>query len=318
MREYQIESESANRRTEGGSLLQEKAEERRSPKFDLLPQQVTAVLNRDSIAASHAFAGSRLQQLEANSLLRLQRTRGNRYVQRVLAIARSGGGEVASEVETTIDRARGGGQALDHGVRRQMETAFGADFGAVRVHTGTEAHQLNHAVSAIAFTTGPDIFFQDGAYNPSSSEGKELLAHELMHVVQQGGVPGNAQRVQVKRMCPACEEEKKDEGLQYKLTVNQPDDQYEQEADQMAGAVVRTLDSANATGAGVEGSPVLEPLQRREAGGNRPSGPDNISEESPAPAGGPTQAPEEAPSARAAAGGEAATGEVEPEEVSAA
>jgi hypothetical protein len=142
-----------------------------------------------------------------------------------------------------------------------METALGADFGAVRVHTGTEAHQLNQAVSAIAFTTGPDIFFRDEAYNPSSSEGKELLAHELTHVVQQGGAPGNAQRVQVQRMCPACEEEKKDERLQYKLTVSQPDDQYEQEADQMARAVVTALETASLP-AGPVDTGVAEPVQR--------------------------------------------------------
>ena len=139
-------------------------------------------------------------------------------MQRVLALARQGEGEadVAPEVEPAIERARGGGQGLDHGVRRQMESAFGSDFSGVRVHTGAEAHELNRAVSAVAFTTGQDIFFRDGAYNPSNPEGKELLAHELTHVVQQGG-----------------------QGIKAKLTVSQPGDPLEREADEMARAAVR-------------------------------------------------------------------------------
>ena len=178
----------------------------------------------------------------ANSVLRMQRRFGNRYVQRVLALARQGEGEaeVTPDVESAIESARGGGQGLDHGVRRQMESAFGTDFGGVRVHTGDEAHELNHAVSAVAFTTGQDIFFRDGAYNPSNSEGKELLAHELTHVVQQNGaapISGQAQRFEIQRMCPECEEDKKKQ-VQGKLTTGEPGDKYEQEAARVAREVV--------------------------------------------------------------------------------
>jgi hypothetical protein len=60
------------------------------------------------------------------------------------------------------------------------------DFGNVNIHTGGDANHVNEAVQARAFTTGSDIFFRDGEYNPESSSGRELLAHELTHVVQQG------------------------------------------------------------------------------------------------------------------------------------
>jgi len=158
-----------------------------------------------------------------SSLLRLQRTHGNRYVQRVLTLARKAEGEaeVAPEVESAIERARGGGQELDVSVQRKMESAFGADFGNVRVHTDAEADQLNHAVGALAFTTGSDIFFRTGFYEPTSSSGQELLAHELTHVVQQGGTR-----------------------LQGKLALGAPDDAYEQEADRTAKSVVDTLGSS--------------------------------------------------------------------------
>lgn len=96
--------------------------------------------------------------------------------------------DVASEVESAIEQERGGGHPLTGAVQRQMESVFGADFSSVRVHTDSRANMLNRAVSAIAFTTGNDIFFRQGAYDPSSSGGKQLLAHELTHVVQQNGI----------------------------------------------------------------------------------------------------------------------------------
>jgi hypothetical protein len=57
----------------------------------------------------------------------------------------------------------------------------------VNIHADSEADSLNKQVGARAFTTGSDIFFRQGEYNPASSNGQELLAHELTHVVQQGG-----------------------------------------------------------------------------------------------------------------------------------
>jgi len=96
------------------------------------------------------------------------------------------GGAIAPDVERSIEGARAGGKALDAGVRASMEPAFGADFGGVRVHTGSESHQLNQSLQSRAFTTGPDIFFRRGEYQPGSGGGQELLAHELTHVVQQG------------------------------------------------------------------------------------------------------------------------------------
>src|SRR6266496_907416 len=75
-------------------------------------------------AHASALRGSigRRPKQTRQSLLRLQRTHGNHYVQRVLALARKGDGEseVTPEVESAIERARGGGQGLESGVRMQM------------------------------------------------------------------------------------------------------------------------------------------------------------------------------------------------------
>jgi hypothetical protein len=103
------------------------------------------------------------------------------------------GGEVGGSIESQIRNARGGGQPLPENVRAPMENAFGTDFSGVRVHTDSSANTLNRSVQAKAFTTGSDLFFSSGTYQPHSQSGQELLAHELTHVVQQGGAK-NVQR----------------------------------------------------------------------------------------------------------------------------
>ena len=91
-----------------------------------------------------------------------------------------------NDVESRLSSNRGGGSALDSDTQTEMESSFGADFSKVRIHTGSEAAQLNQELGAKAFTHGSDIYFNQGQYNPSSSGGKHLLAHELTHTVQQG------------------------------------------------------------------------------------------------------------------------------------
>ncbi|MBD2524538.1 DUF4157 domain-containing protein [Nostoc sp. FACHB-133] len=96
-----------------------------------------------------------------------------------------GGMAATQDLEASINQARGGGQPLANNIREPMEQAFGADFSRVKVHTDTQADQLNQSIQAKAFTTGQDVFFRQGAYEPGSGGGQELLAHELTHVVQQ-------------------------------------------------------------------------------------------------------------------------------------
>ena len=79
-----------------------------------------------------------------------------------------------------------GGSPLAEHVRAPMEKAFGADFGSVRVHTGSEAAAKTDALGARALTSGRDIYFGSGGYDPGSAGGQKLLAHELTHTLQQG------------------------------------------------------------------------------------------------------------------------------------
>ena len=99
------------------------------------------------------------------------------------------GGRVHPDVTAQINSARGRGAPLDPGIREQMSGALGDNFGDVRVHNDGLAATLAQSVQARAFTTGTDIFFASGEYHPGASSGRELLAHELTHVVQQRGAP---------------------------------------------------------------------------------------------------------------------------------
>jgi len=89
--------------------------------------------------------------------------------------------------ETRLNASRGGGAPLPDQTRAFMESRFGADFSDVRIHTGSEAAKLNRTISAQAFTQGKDIYLGEGKENVETNAGKELLAHELTHVVQQTG-----------------------------------------------------------------------------------------------------------------------------------
>jgi hypothetical protein len=99
------------------------------------------------------------------------------------------GGQVHPGVSAQIAAARGRGAPLDPGLAEQAGSALGDSFADVRVHTDALAGALARSVEARAFTTGRDIFFASGEFRPTSPSGRELIAHELTHVVQQRGAP---------------------------------------------------------------------------------------------------------------------------------
>src|ERR1700733_1729402 len=109
------------------------------------------------------------------------------------------------------------GQSLPGEIQRKLETSLGADLSSVRVHTGGESQSAAHAVGAKAYTMGQDIHFGAGPYDPTSSSGEHLLAHEVAHTVQQQG--GTSTQMN-------------------KLEVSTPGDALEHEADRAADAMV--------------------------------------------------------------------------------
>jgi hypothetical protein len=123
-------------------------------------------------------------------------------------------GRIHPDVTAQIAATRGRGSPLPPAVRDEMATAFGHDFGDVRVHSDALAGSLAQAVQARAFTTGADIYFAGSEYRPASAAGRSLLAHELTHVVQQRGMPTSGD-----------------------LVVSDPADPQEREAERIAGSL---------------------------------------------------------------------------------
>ena len=152
----------------------------------------------------------------AAPLHQLASTLGNRTFSETIAREGDGilpTGEVHPSVQSTIDATRGGGGSLDAGVEARLSPSLG-DLSDVRVHTDDTADQLNRSVSAKAFATGTDVYFAQNEYKPNTSDGDKLIAHELAHVVQQRGAPTSGP-----------------------LSVSQPGDSMEQEADSVADQI---------------------------------------------------------------------------------
>jgi hypothetical protein len=95
-------------------------------------------------------------------------------------------GPGAEQPPAILDQVlRGPGTPLDAGTRNLMERRLGAGFGHVRVHADAHAAASARALGAEAYTVGGSIMFAPGRYAPDREEGRELLAHELVHTLQQ-------------------------------------------------------------------------------------------------------------------------------------
>lgn len=178
-----------------------------------MSNQERNVIEKKTSLISPAVRSNDKKQKEGKISTLLQKL-GNRTVQRLM-IQRKGQEpyELDDDAAGRINRERGNGAPLESKLQMEMSEQLGFDLSGVRVHDTSASHQLNQELNAKAFTTGQDVFFKSGEYNPQSSNGKELIAHELTHVVQQG--TGQVQN-------------------QGGMTVNAPGDRFEQEADSVA------------------------------------------------------------------------------------
>jgi len=100
-----------------------------------------------------------------------------------------GSHDIPGGFEAQLASMQGGGQPLDTDLRASFEHRFGHDFSRVRVHADTRAAQSAQSIGARAYTLGRDIVFGSGAYRPEHRSGQALIAHELVHVVQQRNHP---------------------------------------------------------------------------------------------------------------------------------
>ncbi|HEV7554540.1 MAG TPA: DUF4157 domain-containing protein, partial [Kofleriaceae bacterium] len=135
----------------------------------------------------------------------------------VMRKARDANGVADGADSAVANASTSTGFALPETLMRKFEASLGADLSSVRVHTGGESQGAADAVGAKAYTMGQDIHFAAGHYDPGSSGGEHLLAHEVAHTVQQQGSSPTRQN---------------------KLEVSSPHDAAEHEADRAADAMV--------------------------------------------------------------------------------
>jgi hypothetical protein len=109
---------------------------------------------------------------------------------------------VSSNLAAEIQASSAGGSPLPLSVRRFMEPRFKADFSQVKVHTGDRAAKLNRQLNAKAFAVGNNVFFGKGQFRPETNEGRELIAHELTHTIQQGAAVQRSEDVTVSTGAP--------------------------------------------------------------------------------------------------------------------
>ena len=110
---------------------------------------------------------------------------------------------VSPSLESSIKSSRKG-FPMPSDLRSKMETGFGADFSSVRFHTGPVASEMSSSIKAKAFTYWNDVYFNAGQYNPGTSDGQRLIAHELTHTLQQGS---GVYRQQEETVSPSKEDE---------------------------------------------------------------------------------------------------------------
>ena len=153
-----------------------------------------------------------------------------RKINRRQAQRQADGNGVAPHAAEAVSRAGGeSGAALPGSVQRKFEGSLGADLSGVRVHTGASSAAAANSLGAHAYTTGQNVHFAAGQYDPGSRAGEQLLAHEVAHTVQQGAGGG---------------------GVQNKLEVSTPGDALEGEADRAAESMVEGRAAAVTPGSG--------------------------------------------------------------------
>jgi hypothetical protein len=134
------------------------------------------------------------------------RSFGSPYVARFAApiVARQAEArrETGPALQSELAAAQTSGRPLPPGVRAFMEPRFRADFGGVRIHTGDKAAALSASIGARAFAYGNQIYFGKDRFRPETTEGRELIAHELTHTIQQGAAVQRCEDVGVTQASP--------------------------------------------------------------------------------------------------------------------
>ncbi len=160
-------------------------------------EQVMAMPDEDEgkVQLMHDGDEGKIQPMADESEGKMQPMRGEEEGKVMPMVEHGGSMMVPANVEKGIKSSKGQGSPLPDNVQKDIGGKMGADLSDVRIHTDERAHKMSKGINAKAFTHGQGIYFKNSNYDPSSREGKRLLAHELGHTRQQkGGVQRKVQR----------------------------------------------------------------------------------------------------------------------------
>ncbi|WP_120285312.1 eCIS core domain-containing protein [Rhodococcus rhodochrous] len=182
----------------------------------------------DSGVLGPAARVGRTDVLGPDGVLEMQRSVGNTGV----------GAMLDDERSPVTDVVSSSGRPLEPDVRTDMEARLGHDFGDVRIHDDSAAHESARSVNAHAYTVGNNVVFQRDKYDPETTDGRVMLAHELTHVVQQRSGPVDG--------TPTAGG----------ISISDPSDRYEREAaanaERVAGSSSASIPPASAAPAAVQ------------------------------------------------------------------
>src|SRR5574337_410055 len=156
-----------------------------SPKPSFTPAP-SGLLQRKCACGNHTSAGGECKECGKKTQTLQRASRSPRWR------GTEGEGVVPPIVHEVL---RSSGQPLDPAMRAFMEPRFGHDFSQVRVHADAKAVESAQAVNALAYTVGHNVVFDAGRYQPGTQQGRQMVAHELAHVVQQEVAPGGLSRL---------------------------------------------------------------------------------------------------------------------------
>ena len=161
---------------------------------DTYEQEADAVADKVMRMPGHDFVQRKCAHCEEEEKKQVQRKPSMGNISTTPQTKGEDNGSVSNSVNKRISSSQGSGSSMDTSTESFMSNRFEKDFSQVKIHTDSEAIQMSRELNAKAFTVDNDIYFNEGQYHPGSDSGKHLLAHELVHTIQQGNKGSVVQR----------------------------------------------------------------------------------------------------------------------------
>ena len=158
----------------------------------LMKKEADAVADKVTRISEQSFVHRKCAECKKEESEKLHRKPLSATVTPFIQTKNEATNDVSDGLSQSIQTSKGRGNSMDSNTQSFMSSRFGSDFSDVKIHTDNQAVQLSRNLNAKAFTVGNDVYFNEGQYQPGFAAGKQLLAHELTHTLQQGGASSSS------------------------------------------------------------------------------------------------------------------------------